>query len=201
MRRPLGIFAAVVALLVTTMQTASAKADDGYTPPVLVIPPQLRERAHQEDVFEKLFSKPTFLSMGAVASLANPDARGTLGGEITLNRWFHNEIFTPGAGGYLQWEYVAGNQTRTSFGSQINYGNIGIETGYAYQTLQENRRNVHSLQITPFFSSGSAHIGLRVLAPVTSGAPLTCMMVLGFKIPINVGKKLDVGNITHLWIH
>jgi hypothetical protein len=195
MRRPLGNFAGAAAFLFATSWMVASKAE-GYARPVFVGPPQ-----HHDDIFEKLFSKPTYLSMGAVASLANPEARGTLGGEVTFNRWFTDRFVTPGAGGYLQWEYVAGNQTRASFGSQINFGPLGIETGYAYQTLQENRRNVHSLQITPFYSSGYAHIGLRILAPITSGAPLTCMMVLGIKVPINVGKPLDPGRIAHLWIH
>jgi hypothetical protein len=193
MRRTLGNVAGAAGFLIASSWACSALADDD----AVVDHPT----GHHEDLLEKFFSKPTFLAMGPIASLANPEARGTLGGEVTLNRWLGDTLFTPGAGGYLQWEYVAGNQTRTSFGSQINYGMVGIETGYAYQTLQENRRNVHSLQVTPFISSGTWYLGVRTLAPFTSGAPLTCMMVLGLKVPISVGKKLDLGYIPHLWIH
>lgn len=183
MRRPFRNFVSAAGLCAFSVWGAVAHADQ----------PQ-----KHEDVFKRLFSKPAFLALGPISSLANPEARGTIGGEVTFNRWFYegdagfDEIVSPGAGGFLQWEYVAGNQTRVSFGSQINYSSFGIETGYAYQTLQENRRNVHSLQIAPFISWGVAHIGLRVLAPFTSGAPLTCMMVLGLKVPINVGKKIEV---------
>ena len=138
------------------------------------------------------FAKPTFLSLGPIASFANPEARGTLGGEITIVRWLDEEPGGIGMGGYTQAEWVAGNTGRVSFGSQINVAGLGIETGYAYQRLLEDKTNQHSLQLTPFASWGVAHLGCRVLVPISPRGAPAAMLVLGLKAPFNVGKKVFV---------
>jgi hypothetical protein len=139
----------------------------------------------------RFLAKPTFLSIGAIASFANPDARGTLGGEVTLVRWLDDEIGGAGVGGYAQAEYVAGGTGRGSLGFQANYQSFGIETGYAYQRQLEDKRNQNSVQITPFVSIGIAHVGFRMLVPISpTGAPIG-MLVVGIKAPFNMGKKVE----------
>jgi hypothetical protein len=153
----------------------------------------LRVRALQGGFFDK----PTFLSLGAVASFANPDARGTLGGEVSFVRWLDDRPGHLTLGGYAQGEYVAGNTGRVSAGFQGSYAVFGIETGYAYQRMLEDKLNQHSLQITPFFSFGGSYIGCRVLVPLTpSGAPIA-MLVLGLKVPINVGGPMNIPTLIH----
>jgi len=143
-------------------------------------------------VHEGFFDKPVFLSLGAVATLGNPEARGTFGGELSFVRWLDDRPGHFTLGSYAQGEYVAGNTGRVSGGLQASYALFGIETGYAYQRLLEDKLNQHSLQITPFISTGTWYIGFRMLVPVTpTGAPIG-MLVLGLKIPINVGKDMDI---------
>ncbi|MGH7684348.1 MAG: hypothetical protein ACREMT_08385, partial [Vulcanimicrobiaceae bacterium] len=143
--------------------------------------------AHEHDPY---FKTPTFVSFGAVASFANPDARGTIGGELTFVRWLQDEPGGFGIGGYAQAEYVAGGTGRASIGLQGDYAGFGIETGYAYQRLLEDKLDQSSLQVTPFLSIGVAYVGFRTLVPLTpSGAPVG-MLVIGLKVPINVGKEV-----------
>ncbi len=147
-------------------------------------------QAHEHDPY---FQKPTFLSFGAIASFANPDARATIGGELTVVRWLDDEPGGFAFGGYAQGEYVAGNTGRTSFGLQGDFSGFGVELGYAYQRLLEDKLNQSSLQVTPFISIGIAHIGFRALVPITpSGAPVG-MLVVGLKVPIDIGKDVQLG--------
>jgi hypothetical protein len=142
-------------------------------------------------------SGSTFVTPGLLTGLTPRDSHvvGSLGAEVGFHHFDPSGL---GAGGFVQWQWMALESHRFCAGLQATSATVrfvGVEGGLEYETADARRAGTFSLHVAPFLSVGVATLGLRLGIPLYSvgsalpGRGFEGGLTLALKAPIDLRQR------------